>query len=94
MWFIIILAVALIGANIMCAKIKDCESKILFCAMASAISILFGMVMVVKIYESSPQAIDVYRGKTELEITNETKNGVVVKTDSLVVFSDTKNCLK
>jgi hypothetical protein len=54
----------------------------------ASISLLFSIALVALLgllyLSSSPQAIDVYRGKTTLEYT--VKDGV--KTDSVVVFKD------
>ena len=38
------------------------------------------------IHKDTPSAIDVYRGKTKLEITETTRYSTVVSRDSIVVF--------
>lgn len=37
-------------------------------------------------YACSPQAIDVYRNKTELKITKVVENDTIIRSDSTVVF--------
>ncbi len=66
------------------AESKRVELRILFGLICSILGVTLGSVIVAT--SPQPQAIDVYRGTTELHITPE-KNGVL---DSVVVFKDTK----
>lgn len=68
--------------------------------MAIAISLVFGFGLVfgfliaVIIYTfigrepNTPNAIDVYRGKTELKITGTYKDSTFISEDSIVIFKD------
>lgn len=57
-----------------------------FAICLSLISSILGAFVCANIHKSAPLAIDVYRGKTELEITETTRDSTVVSRDSIVVF--------
>lgn len=57
-----------------------------FAICLSILSFIIGALVCANIYKSKPLAIDVYRGKTELEITETTRDSTVVSRDSIVVF--------
>ena len=48
--------------------------------------IVVGATMALRVESESPSALDVYRGKTELEITEVVRDTVVIKRDTVVVF--------
>lgn len=50
--------------------------------------IVVGATMVLRVESESPSALDVYRGKTELEITEVMRDTVVIQRDTVVVFID------
>ena len=47
--------------------------------------IVVGTTMVLRVESESPTALDVYRGRTELEITEVVRDTVVIKRDTVVV---------
>lgn len=47
--------------------------------------IVVGATMVLRVESESPTALDVYRGRTELEITDVVRDTVVIKRDTVVV---------
>ena len=50
------------------------------------LSSLFGVLVYDYIHKETPSAIDVYRGRTELEITKIIRDSTIVSRDSIVVF--------
>nr|DAW84542.1 MAG TPA: hypothetical protein [Caudoviricetes sp.] len=54
------------------------------CMIALLFGTFSGIVLVLSI--SGPEAIDVYRGKTELKITQKVIDGKVIQSDSVVVY--------
>lgn len=47
---------------------------------------IFGVLVYGYIHKETPSAIDVYRGRTELEITMIIRDSTIVSRDSIVVF--------
>lgn len=52
----------------------------------SLLSYIFGILAYGYIHKETPSAIDVYRGRTELEITMIIRDSTIVSRDSIVVF--------
>ena len=52
----------------------------------SSIILLIGIIVGIIIPKEEPSAIDVYRGKTQLQITETTNSGKVIQRDSTVVY--------
>jgi hypothetical protein len=50
------------------------------------LSYIFGVLVYDYIHKETPSAIDVYRGRTELEITMIIRDSTIVSRDSIVVF--------
>lgn len=50
------------------------------------LSSIFGVLVYGYIHKETPSAIDVYRGRTELEITIIIRDSTIVSRDSIVVF--------
>lgn len=50
------------------------------------LSYIFGVLVYEYIHKGIPSAIDVYRGRTELEITMIIRDSTIVSRDSIVVF--------
>lgn len=50
------------------------------------LSSMFGVLVYTYICKDVPSAIDVYRGKTKLEITETIRDSTLVSRDSIVVF--------
>lgn len=50
------------------------------------LSYIFGVLVYTYICKDVPSAIDVYRGKTKLEITETIRDSTLVSRDSIVVF--------
>lgn len=70
---------------------KDDFSFGTFCRELGSILASFIMILLVIFsftYNSSPNAIDVYRGRTELKIKQEIINNKVVKSDTIIVYKD------
>lgn len=55
---------------------------------SSIVAIAITGIFVLVANTSTPNAIDVYRGKTELKINKEVINDSIVKCDSIVIFKD------
>lgn len=64
----------------------DKHNSALYTICLFLFSSLFGVLVYNYICKETPSAIDVYRGKTELEITETTRDSTVVSRDSIVVF--------
>lgn len=63
------------------------------CALGLVISSILTFACLISLVlkcNTIPEAIDVYRGKTELKIRKEIIDNSVVKCDSIVVFKDNK----
>lgn len=54
--------------------------------MVGGMLILIGIAGFSNIFNPSPEALDVYRGNTELKITGTYEDSVFVPTDSIVIF--------
>lgn len=50
------------------------------------LSYIFGVLVYGYIHKETPSAIDVYRGRTELEITMIIRDSTIISRDSIVVF--------
>lgn len=67
--------------------IKDVRN-IVFSFIFCLLSFAMGIILVASV---EPTAIDVYRGKTKLQITETVINSKVVKKDSTVIFKNGKD---
>ena len=74
----ILLVIFAIGVGI--AIINESDKKI--CVIISYVGFITGLTLIIEYINSVPQAIDVYKGKTELRITYEGN----IPVDSAVVF--------
>lgn len=82
--FILIL---IISFSIVAYK-KSIDKKIFLESTACLfiLSSMFGVLVYTCICKDVPSAIDVYRGKTKLEITETIRDSTLVSRDSIVVF--------
>lgn len=63
------------------------SSKLSHCFLLWILFLIIGGILISETAHSeSPEAIDVYRGKTNLVITETVKNGIVTKCDTIVEF--------
>lgn len=75
-----------IACNIVVSTLCDSrEVRVLLSALFNLLSIL---VVIIIFDKTEVRSIDVYRGKTELKITEERVNGVVTKRDSVVIYKN------
>lgn len=81
--FIVILAI--IASVLICINIRKEDSTVDSFVLNSAIFVS-GVLIGVLILGREPSAIDVYRGKTQLQITETTSSGKVIQRDSTVVY--------
>jgi hypothetical protein len=83
-WIIAILIILLVLVLICNVFSKDIDARAISCFCAIIISVLFTGALIIYNYEIEPTALDVYEGKTTLEITYRDS----VPIDSVVVFKE------
>ncbi len=82
MYFLLILGIILIAASVCLGLALIQESDEKTPVIMSYLGFIFGLFIIIRYINSKPQAIDVYRNKTELRITYEGN----IPVDSVVVF--------
>lgn len=81
---LVILFLVLILSFIVNVLFDDTDTKIISCLCAIICGIIFTIVLIDYISKYEPTALDVYQGKTTLEITYRDS----IPTDTIVVFKD------
>ena len=77
-------------------KYNDKSYEVSFCILMIADRVVFILAMValmgaLNFFTNEPEAIDVYRGKTELYIEQTMRGNKVIKSDTTVVFKQEKS---
>lgn len=85
MLFVIGLIIALLGVILIAGTKNDKWEFLGIMAILSG-GMLMGLYIKNNEKDETPTALDVYRGKTELEITEVVRDTVVIKKDTVVVF--------
>ena len=86
-YYIGFLILLFIGSAMVWTISEKSTSKLRHCSMIIVLLLgISGIFLSEAYYSKRPRAIDVYRNKTELVITETLKNGIIIKQDSIVEF--------
>lgn len=84
-WLAILLIFISVTNLIICMRCEEPSVRTFFCYVTLIFSMVLSLIIGSHI-KADP--LDVYRGKTELKITEERVNGVVTKRDSVVIYKN------
>ena len=85
---IIVLTLISGAACLIAVTIENCSVKDLCAIISFSFTMALGISLssVIRTYQDTPEALDVYRGNTELVIHCEMRDSILIPTDSIVVF--------
>lgn len=87
-WCLFIIGIVLFGIGLLCIlRISyKSKSKLSEGAMLFVMLLLLGVILIIEGTDTSPSLIDVYRGKTDLQITYKVVGADTLQRDTLVVW--------